>query len=189
MLRAILQTQRQQDSRWMSSPLPPGGKQRVACMPRVDSGACLVQPAPGRCPIRRRHGVEQANRRRKRRWTARLARGGRRAVRQCVWQEPQDAVPASRCRSASPKGSTEARGRSDWVSSLNGERFPIGGFAASFAESLQLLVLPPSAAGGHKRTGHTLFFVCCRRRSKQVSRRRRRCQPGKNGEFANAHRG
>lgn len=33
MLRAILQTQRQQDSRWTSSPLPPGGKQRVACMP------------------------------------------------------------------------------------------------------------------------------------------------------------
>jgi len=81
-----------------------------------------------------------------------------------------------------PKRKHGGRGRSDWVSSLNG-RFPIGGFAASFAETS--IVGVALGSGGHRRHPHIVFrllSVVARNNSPVVFVNPER--EGKKGEFA-----
>lgn len=159
MLRALLQTYRVNSiNNIRDGRVPPPSRVQAVSSgwhagPRVDSGACLVQPAPGRCPIRRQHGVEQANRRRKRRWTARLAGGGR-AVRQCVWQRASRCCASKSMSAGFPKGSAEARGRSDWVSSLNGRGSPL-------AVLLQVLPKTCNCWCCPRRDTHCFSFAVC----------------------------
>lgn len=168
MLRALLQTYRVNSiNNIRDGRVPPPSRVQAASSgwragPRVDSGACLVQPAPGRCPIRRRHGVEQAKSPSQTQMDCPTGRRGTgctpmrlaKSLKMLCQQVDVGRLPK---RKRGGKRALRLGLEPKW------ERFPIGGFAASFAENLHLLVLP--------QTGHTLFFVCCqsvcRRRSKQ----------------------
>lgn len=168
MLRAILQSPDTTSTRFEMEEFPSlqAASSGWRACPRVDSGACLVQPMPNPAAARRRASKSPS---------LQTKMDSPTGPRGTTGSTPMRLARASRCCASKsmsvgfPKGSTEARGRSDWVSSLNGERFPIGGFAASFAENLQLLALPLCLCWGsqtERRDTHCFSFAVVVARNK-----------------------